>query len=205
MTVTWSGDKELMQALNYMETKIDSKISYALNGLAYKANEDIKSKLPSWLQMTKGTRFITSSFQYDRSTPSDLSITLGALARLPFIELMEAGGVRNPQKRAISIRSDETKIRNVAAARSRKDVFSGVVNGNPGVYQRLSKKKGGGVRLLFSYEPRTNYKGGNIHFYDSIEEFLILILKMLCQVLLMTWRHMRQANLNNFRNIICCE
>ena len=170
MTVKWTGDKELKQALDYMATKVDSKISYALNGLAYKANEAIKSNLPQWLQMTKGTRFITSSFQYDRSTPNDLSITLGALARLPFIELMEAGGVRNPQKRAISIRSDDTKIRNVAAARSRKDVFSGVVNDNPGVYQRLNKKKGG-VRLLFSYEPRTNYKGGNIHFYDSIEEF----------------------------------
>lgn len=169
--IKWSGDKELAQALDYMATKVDSKISYALNGLAFKANENIKSKLPQWLEMTKGTRFITSSFQYERSTPSDLSITLGALSRLHFIELMEAGGVRNPQKRAISIRSDETRIRNVAAARARKDVFSGAVNGNPGVYQRLSKKKGGGVRLLFSYEPQTKYQGGNIHFYDAIEDF----------------------------------
>ena len=171
MTVTWTGDKELMQALDYMGTKVDSKISYALNGLAFKANENIKSKLPQWLEMTKGTRFIASSFQYERSTPSDLSVTIGALSRLPFIELMEAGGVRNPQKRAISIRSDDTKIRNVAAARQRKDVFSGVVNDNPGVYQRLSKKKGGGVRLLFAYEPQTKYTGGNIHFYESIDDF----------------------------------
>ena len=169
--IKWSGDKELMQALDYMETKIDSKISYALNGLAYKANENIKSKLPQWLEMTKGTRFITSSFQYDRSTSNDLSVTIGALSRLPFIELMESGGIRNPLKKAISIRSENTRIRNVAAARARKDVFSGVVNENAGVYQRLSKKKGGGVRLLFSYEPQTRYQGGNIHFYETIESF----------------------------------
>lgn len=170
MNIKWEGDAELRKKLQYIGDNIDKKVSYALNGLAYKANEDIKSKLPQWLEMTKGQRFITSSFQYDRSTPNDLSITIGALSRLPFIELMEAGGVRNPQKRAISIRSDETKIRNVAAARQRKDVFSGVVNGNAGVYQRLKRKKGG-VKLLFSYEPQTRYSGGNIHFYESIESF----------------------------------
>lgn len=170
MTVTWTGDKELIQALDYIETKIDSKISYALNGLAYKANEDIKSKLPSWLEMTKGQRFITSSFQYDKSNPNNLSVTIGALARLPFIDLMESGGVRNPLKKAISIRSDDTRIRNVATARQRKDVFSGVVNDNAGVYQRL-KRKMGGVKLLFSYEPQTRYSGNNIHFYDAIESF----------------------------------
>lgn len=170
MPVTWSGDKELLQALDYIESKVDSKISYALNGLAYKANEEIKASLPQWLEMSKGKRFITSSFQYDKSSPNDLSVTIGALARLPFIELMEEGGVRNPLKKAISIRSDETRIRNVAVARQRKDVFSGVVNGNAGVYQRLKRKKGG-VKLLFSYEPQTRYSGGNVHFYDAIESF----------------------------------
>lgn len=169
--VSWSGDSQLFDSLNYMAGKIDSKISYALNGLAYKANEDIKSKIPQWVDLKKGARFVTSSFQYDRSSPNDLSVTLGALDRLPFIALMEAGGIRNPLKKAISIKMDGVNIPSATKARQRKNVFSGIVNGNAGIWQRLSKKKGGGVKLLFAYEPQTKYKSDTIHFYDSIESF----------------------------------
>ena len=101
--IKWSGDKELFDSLKYIETRIDKKLSYGLNGLAYGATQEIKSDLTKWLNLGRGANWVKGSFQYDKSSPDNLSVTVGALDRLFLAPLLEDGGQRLPQKKAIPI------------------------------------------------------------------------------------------------------
>ena len=170
MTVTWSGDKELFDTLNYIETRIDKKISYGLNGLAYGATQEIKSELPKWLNLGRGSNWIKGSFQYDKSSPDNLSVTVGALDRLFLAPLLEDGGQRLPQKKAIPIPVKKI-AKNIAMAYQKPGVFSANIGGVAGLWQRVKKRKVSTLSLIYAFEDRTQYKGNNIEFYETIENY----------------------------------
>lgn len=170
MTVTWSGDKELFDTLNYIETRIDKKISYGLNGLAYGATQEIKSELPKWLNLGRGANWVKGSFQYDKSSPDNLSVTVGALDRLFLAALMEDGGQRLPQKKAIPIPVKKI-AKNIALAYQKPGVFSANIGNVAGLWQRVKKRKMSTLSLIYAFEDRTQYKGNNIEFYDTIQNY----------------------------------
>lgn len=168
--IKWEGDKELFDSLNYLESRIDKKISYGLNGLAYGATQEIKSELPKWLNLGRGANWVKGSFQYDKSSPDNLSVTVGALDRLFLAPLLEDGGQRLPQKKAIPIPVKKI-AKNIALAYQKPGVFSANIGGVAGLWQRVKKRKVSTLSLIYAFEDRTNYKGNNIEFYDTIENY----------------------------------
>ncbi len=170
MTVKWTGDKELFDTLKYIETRIDKKISYGLNGLAYGATQEIKNELPKWLNLGRGANYIKGSFQYEKTQGDNLSVTIGALDRLFLAPLLESGGARLPQKKAIPIQVKKI-AKNIAMAYQKPGVFSANIGGVAGLWQRVKKRKISTLSLIYAFEDRTNYKGDSIEFYDTIQNY----------------------------------
>lgn len=168
---SWEGDKQLKETLDYVGSRIDKKISWGLNGLAFQANREVKDKLPQWLDLKRGANFIKNSFVYDKSTPENLSVTLGALDRLHLAPLLEQGGTRKPLNRAIGIPVGEKPIAKSIKAAYTKGAFSASIGGVEGLWLRVKKKKISTLNLLFAWEPQTTYKGKNIEFFDTVENY----------------------------------
>ena len=170
LNVSWSGDKELYDALSYIETRLDKKLSYNLNGMAFAANQQVKAQLPSWLDLKKGANFVKNSFVYDKSTPDNLSVTVGALERLWLASLLEDGGTRLPQKKAIPIPINKI-AKNISDAYKKPGVFSANIGNVAGLWQRVKKKKMSTLSLVYAFEDRTQYKGHNIEFYETVSSY----------------------------------
>lgn len=171
ININWSGDKQLHDALSYVESRIDRKLSWGLNGLAYAANNEVKNKIPQWLDLGRGANFVKGSFVYDKSTPDNLSVTLGALDRLHLAPLLEQGGTRKPQRKAIGVPvSEKPVVRSIKAA-YQKGAFSATIGGVEGLWLRKKTKKLSTLSLLYAWEPSTNYKPDQIHFYSTVTDY----------------------------------
>lgn len=171
INISWEGDKQLFDALSYVESRIDKKLSWGINGLAYAANNEVKNKIPQWLDLGRGANFVKGSFVYNKSTPDNLSVTLGALDRLHLAPLLEQGGVRKPQKRAIGVPVNEKPVVRSIKAAYQKGAFSATIGGVEGLWLRKKTKKLSTLSLLFAWEDRTQYKPDQIHFYDTVTSY----------------------------------
>jgi hypothetical protein len=168
INLSWSGDQELKKALEYVSTRIDKKISWEMNGLAYKAQQEVKQQLPNWLDLKKGANFVKQSVVYDRSTPSDLTVTVGFLDRMYLAPLLEMGGQRHPLSTAIGIPVGEKPIvKNIKTAYA-KGAFSATIGGVEGLWLRKKTKKSSSLQLLYNWKPQTNYKPNQMNFYDVV-------------------------------------
>lgn len=169
INISWEGDKELYDALSYVESRIDKKLSWNLNGIAYSANNEVKSKIPQWLDLGKGVNFVKGSFVYNKSTPDNLSVTLGALDRAFLMPLLESGGQRLPKNRAIGLPAGEKKIaRSIKQAYAKPNTFSATIGGVDALWMRTKKKK---LVPLYYWEDRTQYKPQQIHFYSTVIDY----------------------------------
>lgn len=79
-----------------------------------------------------------------------------------YLELEEYGGVRMPRKRALVLPVGQRVNQygnlprgSVQRLLARQDTFSGMVNGQGGIWQRTRK---GGLKLLVAYEDRATYR-----------------------------------------------
>lgn len=171
ININWEGDKQLHDALSYVESRIDKKLSWGLNGLAYQAQQQVKQELPSWLNMGRGANFIKQSVVYDKSTPDNLSATIGFLDRAWLAPLLEAGGKRTPQRKAIGVpASEKPMVKNIKAAYA-KGAFSAKIGGIDGLWLRKKTKKMSTLNLLYSWQDQTNYKPQQLHFEDTVTQF----------------------------------
>lgn len=169
LSYAWEGDQELFKALEYVESRINKKLSWNLNGLAYAATNEVKQKIPSWLDLGRGANFIKQSFVYDKSTPDNLSVTLGALDRAFLMPLLEQGGQRLPKNRAIGLPAGEKKIaRSIKQAYAKPNTFSATIGGVDALWMRTKKKK---LVPLYYWEDKTQYKPQQIHFYETVTDY----------------------------------
>lgn len=108
------------------------------------------------------TRFTLSGVAVKRATKRDLvaEVFLKDI-QAAYLSWQVEGGIRYPARRAIPVpvgvrlnKFGNMPRRKLEQLRGRKDVFSGVVKGVPGLWQRMAS---GRVKLLVAYEPQARY------------------------------------------------
>ncbi|EHL97720.1 hypothetical protein HMPREF9946_04003 [Acetobacteraceae bacterium AT-5844] len=133
----------------------------ALNETAQMAQISVRRQLPSIFD--RPTPFTMNAIGIQRATKGRLEARVFVKDKqAEYLKVQEDGGTRIPKKRAIllprAIRLNQygNMARGaIAAARAKPNVFSGKVEGVPGLYQRLKK---GAAKLLARYIDRATYK-----------------------------------------------
>lgn len=174
----WSGDQALLGTLRALQKQAPYAASLAVNNILFAGRKEVQDNLPNWLNMTRGTKFITSSVVVNKASKTILTGTVGFLPRVPLIHLMEEGGRRMPLKKSIPLRDAKDfpkappRSKSPGKMLARKDVFSGTIKGVSGIWQRKRAKKLNTVNLLYSWRKQTTYDGGDMHFHGSIQKVL---------------------------------
>ena len=191
--------KQLTKHLNRIQKKqIPFATSKALNSVAFDAQSFIKKSLPRRLDRptgdpSKGKGGIIGSVQVQQSKKKNLVARVG-FAGLGFrstkwkespAEIMRRhiqGGTRSPQGKAIPVpiagnlklnkfgNMPRTKIKTLLAKPDK--YFSGQPKGrDAGIYERIkrTKRKPGKLKMLISWEPRTQYQGGRFPLKKIVE------------------------------------
>ena len=165
--------------------------SKALNDVAFDARSYVQKSLPR--RLDRPTKGIISSVQVQKSKKKNLVATVG-FAGLGFkstkwsespAEIMRRhikGGTRTPQGKAIPVpiarnlklnkfgNMPRTKIKTLLSKPDK--YFSGQPKGrDAGIYERTkrTKQKPGKLKMLISWEPRTQYQGGRFPLKKIVE------------------------------------
>ena len=187
-----ANTKQLTKHLNRIQKKqIPFATSKALNDVAFDARSYVQKSLPR--RLDRPTKGIISSVQVQKSKKKNLVATVG-FAGLGFkstkwsespAEIMRRhikGGTRTPQGKAIPVpiarnlklnkfgNMPRTKIKTLLSKPDK--YFSGQPKGrDAGIYERTkrTKQKPGKLRMLISWEPRTQYQGGRFPLKKIVE------------------------------------
>jgi len=158
--------KKLTKTLTAIQKKqIPFATSVALNKTAEFTATNLNNDTRKYFD--RPTPFTQKSFIYKRSNKRRLTaVVLAKRIQDEYLEYQIFGGTATPQGRAFVLPTKDIKRNqygNIPRGRvkrllSNPNVFSGVVFGIPGIWQRgFSKRGGASIRLLFAYEPRTRY------------------------------------------------
>ena len=172
--------KKLTKWLNQAERKqVPFATSRALNATAFNVRSKLQKELPNYLDRPTGG--IIKSVQVQTSSKRNLVATVGFVgdgfrksqwrnSPASIMKKQIEGGVRYPNKKAIAVpvqlktntygNIPRNKLTNLLA--NKKKYFSGVPKGrsNAGLYER----KKNGLKMLVSWESKTNYNGGRYPF-----------------------------------------
>ena len=187
-----ANTKQLTKHLNRIQKKqIPFATSKALNDVAFDCRSFVQKSLPR--RLDRPTKGIISSVQVQKSKKKNLVATVG-FAGLGFkstkwsespAEIMRRhikGGTRTPQGKAIPVpiarnlklnkfgNMPRTKIKTLLAKPDK--YFSGQPKGrDAGIYERTkrTKQKPGKLRMLISWEPRTQYQSGRFPLQKIVE------------------------------------
>ena len=187
-----ANTKQLTKHLNRIQKKqIPFATSKALNDVAFDARSYVQKSLPR--RLDRPTKGIISSVQVQKSKKKNLVATVG-FAGLGFkstkwsespAEIMRRhikGGTRTPQGKAIPVpiarnlklnkfgNMPRTKIKTLLSKPDK--YFSGQPKGrDAGIYERIkrTKRKPGKLKMLISWEPRTQYQGGRFPLKKIVE------------------------------------
>jgi len=159
--------------------------------LAFEVRKEVQDRLPRWVTLTRN--FLPNSVIYEKATTNNLAATVGFSKRANFTKLLEEGGVRTPKSKALAIPVDVktnksggiTAGNRPAAVLMKKGVFSGVIDGIAGIWQKGKRIP---IRLLYVFKSNAKYKTPFLQFKvtadqvvqaKSIETFKNALLKML--------------------------
>ena len=187
-----ANTKQLTKHLNRIQRKqIPFATSKALNNVAFDARSFIQKSLPR--KLDRPTKGIIRSVQVQQSKKKNLVAIVG-FAGLGFrstkwkespAKIMSkhiSGGTRASQGKAIPVpivkniklnkfgNLPRTKIKTLLAKPDK--YFSGQPKGrDAGIYERTkrTKRKPGKLKMLISWEPRTQYQGGRFPLRKIVE------------------------------------
>ena len=187
-----ANTKQLTKHLNRVQRKqIPFATSKALNDVAFDARSYLQKSLPR--RLDRPTKGIISSVQVQKSKKKNLTAIVG-FAGLGFkstnwsespAKIMRRhikGGTRSPEGKAIPVpivnnlklnkfgNMPRTKIKTLLAKPDK--YFSGQPKGrDAGIYERTkrTKRKPGKLKMLISWEPRTQYQGGRFPLQKIVE------------------------------------
>ena len=149
-------------------TQVPFATALALTGAAKQAQADIRAQMPSIFD--RPTPFTLNGIATTPARKSDLTASVFVKdVQAKYLGIEEDGGTRSPAGTALVIPVDAkvnaygnmTKNQ-IATLLARPDVFSGVVNGIAGIWQRPLRGKKGQIkrpiRLLVAYEKSATYR-----------------------------------------------
>ena len=133
----------------------------ALTNTATQAQNLLTNKLPE--HFDRPTPFTMRAIGTERATKGNLKARVFVKRdQLKYLQFGIDGGTRLPPKRAIPIPVDQAVNQygnlprsKIAQLLSRKDIFSGVVHGIGGIWQR---RKDHSLVLLISWKPKATYR-----------------------------------------------
>lgn len=158
--------RDFTRHLNKVEKRqVPFAISLTLNGIAGDIEKNTGKSLSR--RLDRPTPFTLRGLFKRRATKRDLAATVGFKpVQAGYLEKQETGGERLPKGRALVVpvglrlnkygNMPKDAVRRMLA---RPDVFSGVVNGVAGIWQRKKGRKGaGGLKLLVAYARKARYQ-----------------------------------------------
>lgn len=159
ITIQTDVDKVIRQ-LGIAQRQIPFAAALALTKTAQQAQKDVSNALPEIFD--KPNPFTRRGIGWERADKYTLRAKVFIKPKVAeYIRKQITGGTYLPKHRVLALPADAQRDQygNVRRAwvkrmRARKDVFSGTVQGIPGLWQRQGK----GVRLLLAYEPKAEYK-----------------------------------------------
>lgn len=162
--------KALSKSLKGFRDQIPFATSKALNATAFDARKGVIAQLHK--DIDRPTPFTISGVRYSNSNKRNLTATIYILPnRWEYLKFQVEGGTRKPRsaKLAIGVGVKRNKYGNpsrgsVKRLLARQDTFSGSVRGVPGIWQRTKK----GIKLLYAYKEKANYKAGRFRYYQSV-------------------------------------
>ncbi|SNT28817.1 hypothetical protein SAMN06265795_12231 [Noviherbaspirillum humi] len=152
---------EVVKGLNDVaKTQLPFAIAKGLTDTAKEVRIKMTDALPN--QFDKPTPFTMRAFGYTPATKArQIATVFVRHEQLKYLQFQIDGGVRSPARRALlipkGVRLNQYGNMTRGAIKkllSRPDVFSGKVDGVPGIYQR----KGGKVILLVAYADQVKYR-----------------------------------------------
>lgn len=160
-----SVNTDISQALaklkDYPTKQLPFAIASALTDTATQVQNLLTNKLPEYFD--RPTPYTMRAIGIERATKAKLQARIFIKSdQLKYLTFGIDGGTRFPPKRAIPIPVDQGTNQygnlprgKIASLLARKDVFSGVVGGIAGIWQR---KAGDKLVLLISWKPKASYK-----------------------------------------------
>ncbi len=156
-----SNIKEVTDKLfGYLRRQIPYATARALTKTAQDVQADVTKELPKVFD--RPNPFTMRAIAYDPANKSSLTSRVYIRPiQAAYLGLEITGGTRRPKKKALVLPTDYPTDQygniprgTIKKLLARKDVFSGVVRGIGGIWQRT----GHGLILLVSYEPKAEYK-----------------------------------------------
>lgn len=141
--------------------RLHHEVARALNDVATDVVSDLNRQLPR--RIDRPTPFTQKAFAILYAKKSNLNATILIKdIQAGYLTAQEYGGTRYPKNAALVVPVNQrlNKYGNLPRGAikrilARKDTFAGRINGNAGIYQRI---KGGRLRMLVAFEPRTKYR-----------------------------------------------
>ena len=156
-----------------LEKQAKFAMAKTLTGAAFHSRQSLQRYLGIWLQIKRP--FLPKSIVVEKATPNKLYAEVGFLDRARLVPLLEKGGTRRPHSgKNIAIPTDNvkrtgrgsiSKAKRPAALLKKKNHFHAVLNGTNGIWE----KKGNNIRLVYLFEPNTEYDKGTIQFYKTVD------------------------------------
>ena len=156
ITIDTSGLDRLARQLQGLAKQVEFAKVQTLTQVAKIAAKDVEQELPNVLD--RPTKFTTRSFAWKAATKANPeSMVYIRPAAAVYLAPLITGGVVKPKKRAL-IKPVNVGLnqygnlppRKVKQLLARKDVFSGQIGGQGGIWQRIGQ---GRVKLLLAYQP----------------------------------------------------
>lgn len=168
------GTQRVVSNIKLTEKQIERAAIQALNGIAFDAQQDVRNKLPQWLNIKRP--FLPRSVIVNKATPQKDYAEVGFAKEARLVPWLEKGGVLTAQqkgKRVITIPVEAKRGKKGNVARSQYPsrlvqsgrAFSRTISGVSGIWQKLKR---GPIKLMWAYIQRATYKKGTIRFEDTV-------------------------------------
>ena len=155
--------KQLTKKLNKVQRQqIPFAASNTLNDLAFMARTELRKQAKK--KFDNPIDFTLNGFQVVKAKKTNLiSVVFIESKRYEYMKLEVEGGVRMPKQRALVIPTSKMplnkygnmKRKQIKTLLGKRNVFSGKVNGKPGIWQNNDNRT---VTRLASYKPSAPYK-----------------------------------------------
>lgn len=166
--------KEVTRYLTSVQKdQIPFAASRTLNDLAYKL---ARQTLPDETEKTfegGATAFTRKGFRYTKSTKRDLIATVFVdPARAKYMQFQIAGGTRYPNKRAILVATENSRVNRFGniprgtmqqLINNKDKYFKGIPKGKhgdnfAGIWERYGRKNQGRIRMVAAYTDKAQYR-----------------------------------------------
>lgn len=167
-TMRISVNVELERVVKSLQGFQRDQLPFAMAKTLTDTAREVKDKLTEALprQLDKPTPFTMRAFGFTPATKQSLEATVFIRPdQFKYLQFQIDGGVRRSQKRAIVIPKDvalnefgNMPRREIKKMLAKKAVFSGTVDGVPGIYMRKKFGHGVGLKLLAAYADQVKYR-----------------------------------------------